>query len=376
MNDTVNNPEMLGAQVIAPVLSAPPWPLVGHAREVGFLQQAIRGQRVSHAYLFVGATGAGKRSLAVAFAQTLNCQSATSDGRPRLAPCGACPSCHRISRGQHHDVLMLDIERQRELLAGSGREADADKAARQRVISVATAHELRDHIIARPYDARYKIAILGDADTMQDAAANSLLKTLEEPPRWAVIILLAANEGSVPATIRSRCQLISLRAVHREVITAALLQQGVAASQAALLAALSEGRPGVAIAAAGDVEAALAERNAAIDLLHSVIAPDALIADRFAVAARLATSYGSGPGGRASVNATLELWLMWWRDLLLVKSGHPELITNPDQATALHTLAARLDLSAIHARIIAVQTAAGQLAAAVNPRLVLESLVL
>ena len=376
MNNPVNNTDMIGAQVIAPVMSALPWPLVGHAREVGFLQQAIRGQRVSHAYLFVGAPGSGKRSLAVAFAQTLNCQSATSDGRPRLAPCGACPSCHRIARGQHHDVLLLDIERQRELLAGSGREADADKAARQRVISVASAHELRDHISTRPYDARYKIAILGDADTMQDAAANSLLKTLEEPPRWAVIILLAANEGSVPATIRSRCQLISLRAVPRELIAAALVKQGMASPQAELLAALAEGRPGIAIAAAGDAEAALTERNAALTLLHNVIAPDALIADRFAIAARLATSYGSGPTGRASVSATLELWLMWWRDLLLVKSGHPELITNPDQAAALQTLADRLELSAIYARIIAIQTAVGQLAAAVNPRLVLESLVL
>ncbi len=370
MTDTLNNGAAVGAQLAAL------WPLVGHAREIGFLQQAIRGHRVSHAYLFVGAPGAGKRSLAIAFAQTLNCQSATADGSPRLSPCGACPSCYRIARGQHPDVLLLDIDRQRELLAGSGREADAERAARQRVISVATAHELRDHITARPYDARYKIAILGDADTMQDAAANSLLKTLEEPPRWAVIILLAVNEGSVPATIRSRCQLISLRPAPRAAIRAALLQHGVPAEQADLLSAFAEGRPGVALAAVNDAGTALAERNAALALLHTVTAADALIADRFAVAAQLATTYGGGPGGRASANTTLELWLMWWRDLLLVKSGHPELITNLDQTAALQALADRLDPPAIYARITAIQTAIAQLAAGVNPRLVLESLVL
>jgi DNA polymerase-3 subunit delta' len=376
MNDALNNEDTVEAGFIPPAAPAAPWPLIGHAREVGFLQQAIRGYRVSHAYLFVGAEGCGKRSLALAFAQTLNCQSVTADGSPRLSPCGVCPSCVRIARGQHPDVLALDIERQRELVAGSGREADTERAARQRVISVATAHELRDHIVVRPYDARYKIAILGDADTMLDAAANSLLKTLEEPPRWAVIILLAANEGSVPATIRSRCQLISLRPVPRAAIRAALAQRGIATVQADLLAALAEGRPGIALAAAADRDAALAERNAALALLHTMIAPDALIADRFAVAARLATTYGNGPGGRASVNSTLALWLMWWRDLLLVKSGHAELITISDQAAALTSVAVRLDLPAIYARITALQTASAQLVAAVNPRLVLESLAL
>lgn len=363
-----------------PLLSTPggqpTWPLIGHAREVGFLQQAIRGNRVAHAYLFVGATGSGKRSLALSFAMTLNCQSATPDGSPRLTPCGACPSCHRISRGQDPDVMLLDIERQREIVAGSGREADAEKAARQRVINVASAHELRDHIAAHPYDARYKIAILGDADLMNDAAANSLLKTLEEPPRWAVIILLAVNDGSVPATIRSRCQLISLRPVPRDTIRAALTQRSLATAQADLLAALAEGRPGLALAAADDPAAALSERTAAFSLLQTILAPDSLIADRFAIAARLATTYGNGPAGRASVTTTLELWMMWWRDLLLISSGHPELITNLDQLPQLKQLAPRLDPPAIHARIVAIQTALTQLGMGVNPRLVLENLTL
>ncbi len=340
------------------------------------MQQAIRGGRVAHAYLFVGPPGIGKRSLALALAQTLNCQSASPDGGPRLFPCGACPACYRITRAQHPDVMQLDIERQREALAGTGREADAEKAARQRVINVASAHELRDHIIARPYEARYKIAILGDAETMLEAASNSLLKTLEEPPRWAVIILLATNEGAVPATIRSRCQLISLHPVPRADIRAALLQQGLATNDADLLAALAEGSPGVAFAAAQDVDAAIAERNAALDLLHSILAADALIADRFAIAAKLATTYGSGPAGRASVSRTLAAWLTWWRDLLLVKSGRAALVTNVDQSDALKPLVARYQVPAIYARIHAIQQAQTQLAASVNPRLVLESLML
>lgn len=354
--------------------TAPAWPLVGHQRAVSSLQHAIASGRVAHAYLVVGPPGVGKRSFALALAQTLNCLSATPAGQAvRVAPCGVCPNCQRIAASQHPDVLYVDPASQRAFLDGSkySRSTVSDRA-----IIVDTAREIRDQLTSRPYEAKYKLAILGGAETMRDEAANALLKTLEEPRRDVVIVLLAPNEGSVLATIRSRCQLLTLRPLPRSEIEAALGERGVEAAQGRLLAALSEGRPGWAIAAATDPTAALQERADDLAQVIALSRRGAATADRFNYAARLATDYGKGATGRASVYAALDQWQGWWRDLLLIIAGQGQRVTNVDRTADLQAQATKLSPDHALAVLTAIRTARSQLDANVNPRLVLEGLML
>lgn len=363
-----------GSASSLPANANPPWPLVGHQRAVSSLQHALASGHVAHAYLIVGPPQVGKQTLARAFAQTLNCQSAPPVGQAiRLAPCAACPSCLRIARDQHPDVMYVDPANQRAFLEGS---KYSRSTISERAIIVDTSREIRDQLTSRPYEAPYKLAIIAGAETMRDEAANALLKTLEEPPRWAVIVLLAPNEGSVLATIRSRCQLLSLRPVPRAEVAAALVQRKVVAEQADLLAALSEGRAGWAIEAASNPTAALAERDEQLTAIIGLTKAAVSLADRFAYAAKLATDYGKGLLGRASVYAALDLWQGWCRDLLLTNSGQLGLVTNLDRRVALQEQAARLDPARCLALLAAIRTSHSQLDSNVNPRLVLEGLML
>lgn len=198
--------------------------IIGHKREIAHLEQAVKTGKVSHAYIISGEKGSGKKSLADAFAMILQC---TGEGE---APCGECHSCRQAAGGNHPDIIYLHHE----------------KPASIGVEDIRT--QLTGDIQIRPYNGKYKIYIIADAEKMTVQAQNAILKTIEEPPEYAVILLLTTNEQVFLDTIRSRCVVLNLKPVSDEQVKKYLMEEnGVPDYQADICAAFAQGNIGKAV---------------------------------------------------------------------------------------------------------------------------------
>src|SRR5262245_49499097 len=160
--------------------------IIGHASIVDLLRRAVGRGRVPQSLLFAGPEGVGKRAVAVALAQAGNCPKRKAMGGDDA--CGKCPACQRIERGQHTDVTVVD----------KGGDASIKiTVLRDRVLDV---------IGYRPFEADRRVYIIDPADEMTEQAQDALLKTLEEPPPAAILILISAYPDTLPATVQSRCR--------------------------------------------------------------------------------------------------------------------------------------------------------------------------
>ncbi|AZR74416.1 DNA polymerase III subunit delta' [Anoxybacter fermentans] len=163
--------------------------IIGHKTVVKLLKGALVNQRVSHAYLFAGPEGVGKEFTAIQFAKALNCLEEGEDS------CDECRSCRKFASGNHPDFKIIrPVENS---------------------ISIDQIRELQKDLVYKPYESQWKIYIIDQAHLMTSEGANSLLKTLEEPPRYAVIIMISSRKDGILPTIISRCQLIQFNKLSR-----------------------------------------------------------------------------------------------------------------------------------------------------------------
>lgn len=323
------------------------WQIVGQAKAVDFLRCSLDGGRLSHAYLFIGPRHVGKMTLAQNLAQALNCQ-----GEDR--PCGNCHSCHAIASGNHPDVQVI------------GRSNEGSKE-----IGIDQVRQMQHAAALKPFQGSYRVFIIDGAEHLSGEGANSLLKTLEEPAPNVVIILLTANEGLLLPTIVSRCHRIELPPIPTDTIEQALIGHWRATPEkAGVLARICHGGIGWAISALSD-DSLPQERAQKLERLISL--GDASIGQRFDYAAKLAAEFNRD---RDSVRVELELWRGWWRDLLLIKGGCAELVANLDREAMLHRQAGDYGLTQIKDFLKAMGQALDQLEQNLNPRLVLEVLML
>lgn len=258
--------------------------------------------RVPHALIFAGPEHVGKRRLAHWLAAALLCARATGG-----EPCGTCSSCARIARGTHPDVQTFSLTTQAEA---------SSRATTSRELGIDTVRALVDEISLRPFEADRKVYVIEDAHTMTVEAANSFLKTLEEPPPFATIILLAIEDSLLPETIRSRCTLVRFSTVAEQEIRAMLSRFELDDAAAARIASLAHGRPGWAVRAASDfklVEQHDTNVSAMLSALH------AGVAGQLALAEKLAQRWRDGK--RTDVYDVLFDWLGYWRAVLMVSSG-------------------------------------------------------
>jgi DNA polymerase-3 subunit delta' len=296
------------------------WQVIGQTRAVSLLQRSLEVDSLAHAYLFVGPAHVGKMTLALNLAQALNCEAVEP-------PCGQCLS-DQIRQLQHSANLP-------------------------------------------PFEGRCKVFIIDGVEMLSTEAANCLLKTLEEPVDKVVFILLTTNERLLPATVISRCQRVELLPLAAtEVETALEKNWGVEPQKAELLATLSRGCLGWAVSIAFD-DGLLRQRAERLDKLLDIVAGD--YEERFAYAARLATQFGQN---RGEVQAILDLWRDWWRDLLLVMVGRSDTVTNIDRLATLSEMAKDYNLAQVRAFINNIRAAGDQLKQNANPRLVLEVLMI
>jgi DNA polymerase-3 subunit delta' len=354
----------------APFSQETAWPVIGHERAIQMLRRSIVNGRLSHAYLFTGPQGTGKRTLAIAFAMALNCQSGDpSSDQPPDVPCGLCSACQRILHGAHPDVVEVSLETQAQALAQT---AGKGKVATPKELRIDTIREMQATVGLRPHSGRWKVYIVGDADRLNEEAANCMLKTLEEPPQHTILVLLASDEAAVLPTISSRCIQVPLRALGKATVKESLLKKwGLDdPDRADLLAALSGGRLGYAVNLLQD-SSALEDRRSYLQEL--ALLGKATVSDRMEAAARFAKQFTDA---RPALYAMLDTWESWWRDVLIVSAQASELAANVDQMQALSASASRNSPKRAAEALELISQTRQQLQENVNPRLALESLAL
>ncbi|MDR7419515.1 MAG: DNA polymerase III subunit delta' [Armatimonadota bacterium] len=329
--------------------------VVNQDHAIMLLRGAVRSDKVGHAYLLVGPGGVGRRLVALAFAQLLNCAHADGDA------CGECTACRKIADGNHPDVRVLDISR------GLYIEAPG-KDYKGKEIPVDQIRALRQEASYPPYEGRWKVFIVADAERMNPNSANSLLKILEEPPARVVFVLIAESSVALLPTIVSRCQLVRCSYLRTDEIERALTERwNVPRERARLLAILADGRLGRALEWAAS-EDRLEARNRLLDLLPALETGDPLV--KLDAAETFAKQTDVLPD-------LLDLAVLWYRDLLVWKQlREPGLLTNADRQAQIAELAGRYTEAMLGARIEAIEAAKESLRRNVNPRLALEKLFL
>ena len=329
------------------------WQVVGQSGAVTLLQRNLERGSMAHAYLLVGPPHVGKMTLALDLAQALNCQGAEP-------PCGSCDTCQKKASGKHADVQVIGLN-------SAGNSPDKPRTE----IGIDQIREMQHSSSLPPFEGRYKVFIIDRAELMSTEAANCLLKTLEEPASGVIFILLTINDLILPATVVSRCQRLELHPLATSQVEAALSERwGIEPPKAELLARLSHGCLGWALSVAND-DSLLQQRAERVDKLLNIASGD--YEERFDYAAQLVAQFSQS---RSLVHEILDLWLDWWRDLLLVKLGCGGAITNIDHQAMLVDLARGYNLAEVRAFISSIQAAGEQLRQNANPRLVLEVLML
>jgi len=206
--------------------------IIGHRQPIDVLRRAMQNGKVAHAYLFTGAAGVGKTTVARTFAAALNCQTLPDDA------CGSCLSCRKTAQGHHPDFVELAYEPDPK----TGKPSYKYKIEQIRLKVIKQSYY-------RPLEGRARVFLIKDADTMTLEAANALLKTLEEPNAQNVFLLVTAQPQLLPSTIRSRCQLLRFGALSTDEISRFVVgEMGASEEEALTIAALADGSLGKAAA--------------------------------------------------------------------------------------------------------------------------------
>ncbi len=297
------------------------------------LQQHIKSEQVRHAYLLCGPQGVGRRTLALRFAQALNCPESVEPG----VPCGVCRICRQIEAMQQADLHVVQAE-----IEGG-------------ILKVENIRDLQHDLSLTPYESKYRVALLLRFEEANESTQNALLKTLEEPNPRVVILATAENTEKLLPTIVSRCEVLRLRPVAPSELTEALKERGVEAQQAELLAHVAGGRPGAALRMAAD-PVYMEKRCQYLDDLLEL--EQSSLRDRFTYADRI-TRYKSGERAdvKEDLRVQLETWLSFWRDVLMIAAGAAVPLGNPDYEEQERIFAADLGIWGAKKKVFAHQQA-------------------
>ncbi|MGM0502187.1 MAG: DNA polymerase III subunit delta' [Bacillota bacterium] len=269
--------------------------ILGQETAITVLKNALTQDRLSHAYIFTGKEGIGKGKTAFEFAKAVNCSNKENDA------CEQCLSCRKANNQNHPDI----------------KEIKADGAS----IKIDQIRSLQQEINYKPYESKKKVYIIHQAEDMTLSAANSLLKTLEEPPSYAIIILLTNNLNRLLSTTVSRCQLLRFRRISYQLIKDNLVQKyELSPEKSQLVASLADGRYDYACQLVEEEEQ-LEKRE---EIIEFVISLPQLTRVELLEQVQDLLKY------KDEINNVLEMMITWYRDLLLLRLEQQDKIINAD----------------------------------------------
>ena len=318
--------------------------IIGHADIIAHMQNAIRAGKISHAYLLTGEKGSGKTQLAKTFAMALQCEKHGTD------PCGVCPSCKKALSGNHPDIVYVRHDKPNSV--------SVDDIRGQVVSDVAI----------RPYESPYKVYIIDDASKMTPQAQNALLKTLEEPPAYAVLLLLADNAEMLLPTILSRCVMLRLKPVSDSEIKAFLMNRlHVPDYQAEIEASFAQGNPGKA--------RQIAESPDFMEMVSAAVKTVKHSRDREVY--EMIDEVRELTPGKQHIQDYLDIYTMWFHDVLMFKAtAEIDSLIFREEAPAIRERAAVSSYEGLETILNAIRTAEDRLRANVNFDLTMELLFL
>ena len=318
--------------------------VVGHKDIINYIRNAVREDKVSHAYILNGERGAGKKMLANLFAATLLCEKGGPD------PCNECHSCRQAESGNHPDIIKVTHEKPNSISVDDIRE------------------QVNNTIMIKPYQGPYKVYIIPQADMMTTQAQNALLKTIEEPPEYTVIMLLTENADTLLSTINSRCVMLKLRNIKDTLIKKYLMEtMQVPDYKADMCTAFAQGNMGRAIMLANS-EHFNEIRDEAVQLLKYI---NEMELSEIVQAVSRITAY------KLEINDYLDIIMIWYRDVLLYKATKDmDKVVFKDQIKYIKERAKRSSYEGIELIIESLEKAKARLKANVNFDLVMELLFL
>ena len=318
--------------------------VVGHKDIIQYMKSAIDQKKLSHAYIVNGQRGSGKKLLSRLFAMTLHCESGQNE------PCGTCRSCVQTKNGNQPDIITISHEKPNSISVDEIRQ------------------QINGDILIKPYSSPYKIYIIPEADLMTVQAQNALLKTLEEPPEYAIIFLLTENADTLLATIRSRCVMLKLRNIKDKLVKKYLMEElQVPDYQAELCAAFAQGNIGRATMLAKS-EHFNEIKEDAIQLMKYI---DQMELQEIVSAIKQINKY------KLEVTDYLDILTIWYRDVLLYKATKDVAgLVFSDQLKFIKEKASKSSYEGIEKILSSIETAKQRIKANVNFDLLMELLLL
>lgn len=320
--------------------------VVGHKNIIKYIESAVQADAVSHAYILNGERGSGKKLLANLFAMSLQCQDRAENGEA----CGKCQSCKQAKSGNQPDIIRVIHEKPNTISVDDIRT------------------QVNNDIVIKPYSSRYKIYIIPEADLMSVQAQNALLKTIEEPPEYAVIMLLTENAETLLPTIRSRCVVMKLRNIRDQLVKKYLMEQmEIPDYKADVCVAFAQGNMGKAIMLATS-EYFNEIKEEVVHLLRNI---DEMNVSELMDAIKKCMTY------KMEINDYLDMIAIWYRDVLIYKATkNVDRVVFSDQLRYIKQRASKSSYEGIENILDAIEKAKARLKANVNFELTMELLLL
>ena len=318
--------------------------IVGHEDIIRHFRSSIEMDKISHAYIINGEVDSGKKLLARAFVATLQCEEGG------LEACGKCKSCVKYVSGNHPDIVTVTHEK-------------------PNIISV---EEIRNQVIepisTKPYESKYKIYVIPDAHLMNAQAQNALLKTIEEPPEYGIIILLTANLSKMLETVLSRCIVLNTKPIReRDMLQYLMKEMGLTEEKAYFCLDFAQGNLGKAIK--------LATNSEYVQVIDSVVAVLKKIQDMDVD--DLAFAMEQIDKFKVSINDYLDLMMMWYRDVLMLKvTGNIDKLLFKGEYSTMRKQAQVHSYKAIEDKVEAIARAKQRLEVNANFNVTMELLLL
>lgn len=318
--------------------------VVGHKDILKYISSAVENNRVSHAYILNGERGSGKKMLANLFAMTLLCETGDNE------PCGKCHSCKQAESGNHPDIIRVTHEKPNSISVDDIRT------------------QVNNTVDIKPYQGPYKVYIIPQADMMTPQAQNAILKTIEEPPSYAVFLLLTENAETLLPTINSRCVMLKLRNIKDTLIKKYLMENlEIPDYKADMCTAFAQGNMGRAIMLANS-DHFNEIREEAVQLLKHI---NEMELNEIVAAVKNISVY------KLEITDYLDIIMIWYRDVLLYKATKEiDKVVFKDQLQIIKEQARKSSYEGIELILESLEKAKARLKANVNFDLVMELLFL